>query len=63
MPFWAWIGLHLTMLLWIVSKSKLCSINQEKFCSERRVLPSYVISVVDARQLLRKGCSAYLAHV
>ncbi|KAH9685255.1 Endonuclease [Citrus sinensis] len=34
-----------------------------KFCGERRVLPSCVISAISARRLLRKGCSAYLAHV
>ena len=34
-----------------------------KFCGERRVLPSCVISTIDARRLLRKGCSAYLAHI
>ena len=34
-----------------------------KFYGERRVLPSCVISVIDARRLLRKGCSAYLAYV
>ena len=34
-----------------------------KFCGERRVLPSCVISATDARCLLRKGCSTYLAHV
>ena len=33
------------------------------FCGERRVLPSCVISTIDAKRLLRKGCSAYLAHV
>ncbi|KAH9657944.1 Endonuclease [Citrus sinensis] len=34
-----------------------------KFCGERRVLPSCVISAIDVRRLLRKGCSAYLAHI
>ena len=34
-----------------------------KFCNERRVLPSCVISAINTRRLLRKGCSAYLAHV
>ena len=34
-----------------------------KFCGERRVFPSYVISVIGTRRLLRKGCTAYLAHV
>ena len=34
-----------------------------KFYGERRVLPSCVISAIDARRLLRKGCSAYLAYV
>ncbi|KAH9658749.1 Endonuclease [Citrus sinensis] len=34
-----------------------------KFCGERRILPSCVISAIDARRLLRKGCSAYLAYV
>ena len=30
---------------------------------ERRILPSCVISVLDARRMLKKGCDAYLAHV
>ena len=34
-----------------------------KFFGKRRVLPSCVISAIYARRLLRKGCSAYLAHV
>ena len=34
-----------------------------KFCGERRVLPSCVISAIDASRLLRKGCSAYLAYL
>lgn len=34
-----------------------------KFCGERKVLPSCVISAISARRLLRKGCSAYLSHV
>ena len=33
------------------------------FCGEHRILPSCVISAIDARCLLRKGCSADLAHV
>ncbi|KAH9751668.1 Endonuclease [Citrus sinensis] len=34
-----------------------------KFCGECKVLPSCVISAISTRRLLRKGCSAYLAHV
>ncbi|CAA3011864.1 DNA RNA polymerases superfamily [Olea europaea subsp. europaea] len=30
---------------------------------ERRILPSCMISVFDARRMLKKGCHAYLAHV
>jgi len=33
------------------------------FKGERKVLPSCVISVLVARKLLKKGCSAWLAHV
>jgi hypothetical protein len=33
------------------------------FKGERKVIPSCVISVLVARKLLRKGCSAWLAHV
>ena len=33
------------------------------FKRERKVIPSCVISVLVARKLLRKGCSAWLAHV
>ncbi|CAL8113745.1 unnamed protein product [Prunus armeniaca] len=33
------------------------------FYEEHRVLPSYLISAMMARWLLRKGCSGYLAHV
>ncbi|XP_022887797.1 uncharacterized protein LOC111403499 [Olea europaea var. sylvestris] len=32
------------------------------FSSERRILPSCIISVLDAGKFLRKGCQAYLAH-
>ncbi|XP_022889124.1 uncharacterized protein LOC111404565 [Olea europaea var. sylvestris] len=30
---------------------------------ERRILPSCVISVLNARRMLKKGCEAYLAHM
>jgi hypothetical protein len=30
---------------------------------ERKDVPSYVISILVARKLLRKGCFAWLAHV
>nr|XP_034908137.1 uncharacterized protein LOC118044086 [Populus alba] len=33
------------------------------FKRERKVIPSCVISVLVARKLMRKGCSAWLAHV
>jgi hypothetical protein len=33
------------------------------FKGERKIIPSCVISVLVARKLLRKGCSAWLAHV
>ncbi|XP_022859602.1 uncharacterized protein LOC111380306 [Olea europaea var. sylvestris] len=33
------------------------------FNGQRRILPSCVISAIDARRLLNKGCHAYLAHV
>jgi hypothetical protein len=33
------------------------------FKGERKLIPSCVISVLVARKLLRKGCSAWLAHV
>ena len=36
---------------------------ERTFCGEHRVLLSCVISAIDARRLLRKGCSAYLAHI
>ncbi|KAA0036813.1 DNA/RNA polymerases superfamily protein [Cucumis melo var. makuwa] len=33
------------------------------FRGERKILPTYVISALKASKLLRKGCTAYLAHV
>ena len=33
------------------------------FNAHHRILPSCVISAIDARRLLNKGCHAYLAHV
>ncbi|XP_022876708.1 uncharacterized protein LOC111394890 [Olea europaea var. sylvestris] len=33
------------------------------FNGQHRILPSCVISAIDARRLLNKGCHAYLAHV
>ncbi|XP_043805308.1 uncharacterized protein LOC110608243 [Manihot esculenta] len=33
------------------------------FFGERRLLPSYVISAMTTRKMLRKGCQAYLAYV
>lgn len=33
------------------------------FYREHRVLPSFLISTMTARWLLRKGCTRYLAHV
>ena len=34
-----------------------------EFEEERRVLPTCVISALEAKRLLHKGCEAYLAHV
>ena len=34
-----------------------------EFEGDRRVLPTYVISALEAKRLLHKGCEAYLAHV
>ena len=33
------------------------------FVGERRILPSCVISALEARKLVYKGCEAYLAHI
>ena len=34
-----------------------------EFESDRRVFPTCVISTLEAKRLLHKGCEAYLAHV
>ena len=34
-----------------------------KFEGDRRILPTCVISALEAKRLLHKGCEAYLAHV
>ena len=34
-----------------------------EFEDDRRVLPTYVISALEAKRLLYKGCETYLAHV
>ena len=34
-----------------------------EFEGDRRVLPTCVISAIEAKKLLHKGCEAYLAHV
>ena len=34
-----------------------------EFEGDRRVLPMYVISALETKRLLHKGCEAYLAHV
>ena len=34
-----------------------------EFESDTRVLPTYVISTLEAKRLLHKGCEAYLAHM
>ena len=34
-----------------------------EFEGDRRVLPTCMISVLEAKRLLHKGCEAYLAHV
>ena len=34
-----------------------------EFEGDRRVLPTCVISTLEAKRLLHKGCEAYLAHV
>ena len=34
-----------------------------EFEDDRRILPTCVISALEARRLLHKGCEAYLAHV
>ncbi|XP_028107497.1 uncharacterized protein LOC114306459 [Camellia sinensis] len=34
-----------------------------RFCGDRCASPSYVISVITAREMLKKGCQGYLAYV
>ena len=34
-----------------------------KFEGDRRILPTCVISILEAKRLLHKGCEAYLVHV
>ena len=34
-----------------------------EFMGDRRILPTCVISVLEVKRLLHKGCKAYLAHV
>ena len=34
-----------------------------EFEGDRRILPTCVISTLEAKRLLHKGCEAYLAHV
>ena len=34
-----------------------------KFEGDRRVLPTCVISVLEVKRLLHKGCETYLAHM
>ena len=34
-----------------------------EFEDDRRVLPTCVISILEAKRLLHKGCEAYLTHV
>ena len=34
-----------------------------EFEGDRRVLPTYVISALEAKRLLHKGCETYLAHM
>ena len=34
-----------------------------EFESDKRILPTCVISVLEAKRLLHKRCEAYLAHV
>ena len=34
-----------------------------EFEGDRRILPTCVISELEAKRLLHKGCEAYLAHV
>ena len=34
-----------------------------EFEGDRRILPTCVISALEAKRLLHKGCEAYLAHV
>ena len=34
-----------------------------EFERDCRVLPTYVVSTLEAKKLLHKGCEAYLAHV
>ena len=34
-----------------------------EFVGDRRVLPTCVISTLEVKRLLQKGCEAYIAHV
>ena len=34
-----------------------------EFVGDRKILPTYVISALEAKRLLLKGCESYLAHV
>ena len=37
--------------------------SESKFMGDRRILPTCVISDLEAKRLLHKGCKAYLANV
>ena len=60
-----WLSNHRALVDYFTKKIvfKKSGYLELEFKGDRRVLPTCVISTLEARRLLHKGCEAYLAHV
>ena len=60
-----WLSTHRALVDYFTKKVVFRKLRFPKleFEGDRRVLPTCVISILEAKRLLHKGCEAYLAHM
>ena len=60
-----WLSIHSASIGYFTKKIVFRKSRYPKleFFADRRILPTCVISILEAKKLLHKGCEDYLAHV
>ena len=60
-----WLSKHRTSMNCFTKKIRFEKLGypEFEFVGNRRVLPTCVISALEVKRLLQKGCEAYIAHV